>query len=272
MKLLLDDSSQKILKDPLEEFHIVQIYKDEDHLANTVGLYLSSALFRNDAILMIATNDHWKLFREKLHSAYPPIDLSEHENRIRFLDAAETLRKIMRNGKPDWGLFNTLFSGIIQDLRSTDPSMKIMAYGEMVNLLWERGKTEAAVSLEEFWNDLFRTHPFSLFCAYSFSNIADEIAVNKIKGICKAHSHFIPSENHPHVAEATQNALHEILGSEKNGILKKLLETDEHRSPLPDYLSTLFWLEKNMPRTAAAITSAAQRYLFSASNSLRLNS
>jgi len=36
----------------------------------------------------------------------------------------------------------------------------------MVALLWTQGKQEDALRLEELWNDLARTLPFSLLCAY----------------------------------------------------------------------------------------------------------
>src|ERR1051325_3166441 len=53
-------------------------------------------------------------------------------------------------------------------------SFPIAAYGEMVALLWSEGKREAAVRLEQLWNDLYSTHSFSLLCAYPLSDFARE--------------------------------------------------------------------------------------------------
>jgi hypothetical protein len=47
--------------------------------------------------------------------------------------------------------------------RSNQP---LRIFGEMVAVLWNDGKHDAALSLEELWNDLREEHDFSLFCAY----------------------------------------------------------------------------------------------------------
>jgi len=47
----------------------------------------------------------------------------------------------------------------------------VRAYGEMVDVLWQRGERDAAIRLEEFWNDLARLQTFSLLCAYCIDHL-----------------------------------------------------------------------------------------------------
>ena len=58
----------------------------------------------------------------------------------------------------------------------------------MVALLWERGNHHAAVRLERLWDDLVRTHSFTLLCAYPLQSFASEAHIPFVQQICRAHS------------------------------------------------------------------------------------
>ena len=49
---------------------------------------------------------------------------------------------------------------------------RIAVFGELVALLWADGKPPEAIRVEQLWNDLAKSHSFSLLCAYP---IADSI-------------------------------------------------------------------------------------------------
>src|SRR5213078_3442317 len=84
---------------------------------------------------------------------------------VRMLDAQETLASFMVDGMPEWTAFHKACGGAIAELRLQYPAVR--AYGEMVDILWQRGERHAALRLEEFWNELGRLQTFSLFCAYA---------------------------------------------------------------------------------------------------------
>lgn len=67
-------------------------------------------------------------------------------------------------------------------------------YGEMVNLLWEKGNLSAALRLEQLWNELGKTHSFALHCSYAM-DIFDPAThcCCALEGV--QHSHIIPVEN-----------------------------------------------------------------------------
>ena len=65
---------------------------------------------------------------------------------------------------PQWKAFHEVIGGLIAELRLQYPTVR--AYGEMVDVLWQRGERDAAIRLEEYWNELGRLQTFSLFCAY----------------------------------------------------------------------------------------------------------
>jgi PAS domain S-box-containing protein len=66
----------------------------------------------------------------------------------------------------------------------------------MVALLWAEGKPEAAIRLEQLWNELARVHSFHLHCAYPISYFHDERHAELIEKVCAEHSHVIPDETY----------------------------------------------------------------------------
>jgi hypothetical protein len=58
-------------------------------------------------------------------------------------------------------------STIFTQVARVRPRATIRAYGEMVDVLWKAGQTDAAITLEMLWNSLASKHPFSLLCGYA---------------------------------------------------------------------------------------------------------
>ena len=69
---------------------------------------------------------------------------------------------------------------------------RVAAFGEMVALLWADGKGEAAIRLEQLWNDLAQKHSFYLHCAYPMSGFARSQDGDPIQQICAEHSSARP--------------------------------------------------------------------------------
>jgi hypothetical protein len=70
---------------------------------------------------------------------------------------------------PDATVFRAVIKRIIdqagRDLAS-GRHRKVRLFGEMVSILWTSGKPEAALRLEELWNEVTDTYPVSLLCTY----------------------------------------------------------------------------------------------------------
>jgi signal transduction histidine kinase len=66
----------------------------------------------------------------------------------------------------------------------------------MVALLWAEGNLEAAIQLEQLWNDLAQTHSFELLCAYPMSLFGHSGDGAPIERIFAVHSHVIPAESY----------------------------------------------------------------------------
>lgn len=144
--------------------HVVHFYEGESQLAQTAGGYLCAALEGGSVALVIATEEHRRLFSSALAAAgLDPVALSR-DGRLILLDAADTMARITRAGAVDRDGFRTIVGSVVR--RAAETGRPVDAYGEMVALLWEAGDVLAAIELEEAWNDLAGELPFALLCAY----------------------------------------------------------------------------------------------------------
>jgi PAS domain-containing protein len=72
----------------------------------------------------------------------------------------------------------------------------LVAFGEMVALLWADGNQPAALALERLWNDLAKTHSFQLRCAYPMRLFPQERDDQWIAEVCAEHSQVVPTEQY----------------------------------------------------------------------------
>lgn len=178
--------------------HAVQFYADDAYLINALARFVGTALGSGDFAVVIATKPHRDALAQRLKANGLDTSDAIRKGRYVLLDAAETLAKFMVEGMPDPDLFKAIVGSVISRAAAlaAGESRRIAAYGEMVALLWEEGKLEAAIKLEELWNNLAQTESFNLLCAYPINNFSHEEHSDPFQRICAAHSAVIPGEGY----------------------------------------------------------------------------
>ena len=222
--------------------HVVQLYQEIDPLAQAVADYVAEGLRRGEAAVIIATPEHRVAFLEKI---------GRHEGQLKVLDAEETLATFMANGLPQWKAFHEVVGGLIAELRLRYPTVR--AYGEMVDVLWQRGERDAAIRLEEYWNELGRLQTFSLFCAYRMDPHDHGSYGGPLESVCRVHSHLVPARDEQRFDDAVDAATRRVLDQPLAQILLSLAANHQPATRMPLGQATLFWLKQNMPRTAEKI-------------------
>ncbi len=174
--------------------HFVQFYENDSFLIDEVSGFLGAGLAAGQAGIVIATAAHRAGFEAKLLAGQAAAAESPLEaGRYIALDAAETLSRFMVDGWPDEGRFAAVIGGVIR--QAAPDGRRVRAFGEMVSLLWAEGRHEAAIRLEEMWNDLAAAHSFSLLCAYPMGGFHDHEHGGSFLHICNAHSEVRPAES-----------------------------------------------------------------------------
>lgn len=182
--------------------HTVQFYGDDSFLLDGLSRFVGSALGAGDASIVIATRAHRDGLAQRLQNCGLDLAVATQQGRFVTLDAAETLARLMVNGWPDAELFRLVVGGVVEQARlaSRTGNPRIAAFGEMVALLWSEGKTEAAIRLEQLWNELARSYAFHLHCAYPIAFFYEEQHAALIAKVCAEHSHVIPDESYTSLA------------------------------------------------------------------------
>lgn len=174
--------------------HFVQFYKNDSFLIDEVSNFIGPALQAGAAGIVIATRPHLNQLGQRLQQDVSPL------HPVRFpagaylpLDAEATLARFMVNGWPDAARFNDVMEGIFRQA-PVSTCDRVLAFGEMVALLVGAGRFDAAMRLEELWNELAERLEFSLLCAYSMADFESDTDATAYQAVCAAHTRVWPAE------------------------------------------------------------------------------
>ena len=167
--------------------HAVQFYGDDAELLATVVTFLREGLVEGQPAIVIATPDHRVAIAQALDTHGIEVASARRFGDLVMLDAEEALGAFMVDDAPVGSLFRRSIGGVIEQTLRGRERTPVRAYGEMVDLLWKQGKTEAAIRLEVLWNNLADSHVFSLLCGYAIGNFYKHN--DKYQEICNLHSH-----------------------------------------------------------------------------------
>jgi hypothetical protein len=166
--------------------HAVQFYRDDDRLRMAVADFIGDGIAAGQPTLIIATAEHRQLILADLTRRKFAVEALRQTGSLRVLDAHATLDQLMTGNRIDAARFREVAAAAIPRLGAADREPIVRAFGEMVDVLWRQGNRDAAIRLETLWNDLARTHAFSLMCGYGLSSFADDESIRRVSSL---HTH-----------------------------------------------------------------------------------
>jgi hypothetical protein len=173
-----------------DHHHAVQFYGDDDSLFTTVAGFLSQGFVDGHPAIVIATPEHRQSILEHLRGRLIDVEKAQQSGSLILLDAQNTLDLFMEDGMPDADRFEGSVGKLIGDmLEGREDRVLIRAYGEMVDVLWKKGSSDAAIRLEMLWNRLAQRFGFALLCGYSMGNFYKE--TKGFEAICREHTHVV---------------------------------------------------------------------------------
>jgi len=229
--------------------HTVQIYRDEAELAGTVGTYLASALDAGDPCLVVATPEHWARIAEGLR---------DDSGLLTLADAEQTLASFMEDDGPSRDRFEDVVGGLLDSIATRLPGRDIHVFGEMVDVLCRRGHGEAAVALEQLWNDLQRKRPFSLLCAYELDVFDRDVQNGPLPDVCRMHTRVHAAADPARLTRSVDRALEQVLGPDQAGKVYLMVGEEARRGRIPIAELALMWVSRNMPALADTVLATAR--------------
>lgn len=189
--------------------HNVQFYYHDGFLIDTLSDFVRSALESGQAVLMVGTREHRLHCAEALREKGVNLSLAIESGRYLALDASKTLEHFIVDKHPDANRFeHTLGEIISESARNSRPvglHAPVAIFGEMVALLMDRGEFEAALSLEQLWNDLSKRFCFDLLCGYRMSSFDQTAHRGLFHRICSVHDVVVPAEGFTQKGDETDH-------------------------------------------------------------------
>ena len=171
--------------------HAVQFYENDNSLFVTVAHFLAEGLVGRQPAIVIATPAHRAAIEEHLCGRLIDCVAAKREGDLLMLDAEETLGLFMVNGQPDRDMFEANVGRMIEQALAGRSRVTVRAYGEMVDVLWKRGQSEAAINLEILWNRLAAKYDFALLCGYAMGSFYKQ--TKQRADVIALHSHVVDS-------------------------------------------------------------------------------
>lgn len=239
--------------------HFAQLHRDPQALTDAATLYLETGLRRGNGVVAIASAAHTELILTRLreHELDPASFLESGQ--LELHDAELALRTFMRHGKPDWGDFRRSMGAVFERVRAFGRGTT-RAYGEMVNLLWQEGQQEAAIRLEEHWNELARLYPFSLFCSYVLDVHHDHAYQGPLEEIGRTHSDILGTSDDERFRVALDAASRDVFGVPLSQMVGFSRHRDSGEQRFPSGQRTMLWVKRNLPSVSTALLERARRY------------
>jgi CheY-like chemotaxis protein len=170
---------------PIAQDHAVLFYQDEARLCARVADFLAAGIAAGEAAIAVATRPHAETIRRALAARGLDAPALEAGDRLRFVDAEETLAELLVNGAVHPARFQQIGRAALARASAAAPAGRVRVFGEMVDLLWRRGDLAGAARLEALWADLQAGARMSLLCSYAIA--ASRPSAAELRQLCGQH-------------------------------------------------------------------------------------
>ena len=255
----------RVVADAASHEHIVQLYQDQDFLNRAVCRFAGAALANGEGLILVPTLTHWNAFRPRLEAEGVDVEAARERGQLTVVDADQFLPRFIRDGMPDSPVFLGLAGEVIEQAHGGGRYKKVRWWGEMVNVLWERGDVAASMALEDLFDQIGREREIALFCSFVMDNFDGEVHAHMLPRLGTNHSHLIPVEDYSRLERAVAAALRETVGPAEARALESSLLSD-YRQPfhMPRAQALLLALRQVLPAVADPVLQRS-RDLYTAS-------
>jgi hypothetical protein len=178
------------------------------------------------------------------------VEAARERGQMTVLDAEELLSRFMRDGMPHPPTFLGLAADIVGQARAGGRYPRVRWWGEMVNLLWERGNVAASMKLEDLFDQYVARKMASRSPAGSCGQLQQRHSC-VLPRLGTNHSHLIPVEDYARLGRAVADALREAVGAEEARVLEdRLLSEYRQAFDMPRAEALLLALRQVRPTVA----------------------
>jgi DNA-binding NarL/FixJ family response regulator len=170
--------------------HEVLFYSDDTILLDRITPFVTAALKSGNAVIVVATKSHRDGLVQRLKAEGVDTDAGTQQGAYIQLDVAETLSKFLVNGMPDTARFFEVAGGIIEAAAkaTSREHSGFVIFGECSPTLWAEGKADAAIRVEQLFNQVGKAFGLEMLCGYALSSFHGKEDEHVFQSICAEHS------------------------------------------------------------------------------------
>jgi DNA-binding NarL/FixJ family response regulator len=170
--------------------HVALYYSTEALLLDRWASVAEAALAEDATFLLVATPSHQKKLQALLERRGANLPIPISEGRYVSMGVDETLSRFMVGDRLDEARFWTSATSLMLGLAkaSTAEQPHIVACGECAPTLCVRGNAEAAVRLEQLWDELTRTYNLDTVCGFALDGCQCEDPGAVLEGMKAIHT------------------------------------------------------------------------------------
>lgn len=245
----------------IETGHAVQFYENDSTLVETVGQHFAPALATGDTAVVVATKAHLQSIADELSARGLNLENLRASHHYIELDAAATLANFMVQNWPEKEKFNATVGRRIARAEALSQGHRILIFGEMVALLWEQGRHDATIRLEQLWNDFGERHSFFLLCGYPLDLFSRSEHRQMFFNICGEHTHVNPAEGYPRHGNENQRRRSVARLQQKTRALESEIRLSQERVLLLQSATKAGTWELDLADDMLSLSSAAAKLL-----------
>lgn len=169
--------------------HAVSFQPDDAALTSEYERFAASALRAGKSVIGVCDAARRHELVRRLKAQRIDADALAAAGRYIAVDPADVLTPIMVNGMPDearfWKAAITLLGAAMRGATQSPPA--IAAFGDASPALWRAGQIDAAVRLEQLWDEFIRVFNIEVVCGYAMDWLGDP-PPDAHQRLCAAHS------------------------------------------------------------------------------------
>jgi len=170
--------------------HEVLFYSDDAVFLDSFTRFIAAALKAGDVAIVVATESHQDSLIQRLKAHSLDIDAAIRQGTYITLDVAQALSAFMVNDMPESDRFFEVVGGLIRGAAEAckQEHRRVVACGECAPFLLAEGKLDAAIRLEQLWDQLATTYEVESLCGYALGRFQGEEDEHIFQRICAEHS------------------------------------------------------------------------------------
>jgi len=243
--------------------HFAQFHRDtegqdrrRDTLTESALAFVEAGLQRGDSVLVIAAADHRdRLFDRLAEGRFRPQSLHD-PGQLSVLDAGHIMAQLVADGLPEWAPFRNALAPALSRLQPSGRGTRV--YSELASALWQAGETAAAIRIEDFWNALAGTYPFSLYCGYTMDTHSEQAYAGPVEELGRTHSDILATPEDEEFGQALDRASKEVFGISLTQMAAVSRQEGARRFPTGQ--RAMLWVKRNLPMSSAQLAEKARQY------------